>query len=128
MTKINLKNLNICENAIISFDGKVSLINIFTDISSKEFPAGFPKFAILASIEGENGNYSETIEIVSPTGQTVASTTGNAEIKNQGGNSFVANFVNIQFPVEGLYWIKVTVDGNVLTNKINHCILLKKIN
>ncbi len=127
MTKINLKNLNICENAIISFDGKVSLINIFTDISAKEFPTTFPKFAILASIEGENGMYSETIEIVSPTGQTIASTIGNAEIKNQGGNSFVANYVNTQFPTEGLYWIKVTVDGNVLTNKINHCVLVKKI-
>lgn len=124
---ISLKNVAICENVIVGFDGKISLINMFSEVSAKDFPALIPKVTLLISITGDNGPHSETVEILSQDGKVFASVTDKADIQGPGGNNFVANFVNVQFPLEGQYWIKVTVDGQVITNKINHFILVKKV-
>lgn len=36
---IKLKNVFVCENAVVAFDGKLSLINLFSEITAKGFPA-----------------------------------------------------------------------------------------
>lgn len=126
MNNIKLKNLQICEQVIVAFDGKVSIINIFSDINTKGFPAIHPKFCVLVSIKGQISRYKESIEIVSPDEKIIAKVEGEAEIKGEGGNNFIGNFINTPFNMEGKYWIKVMVDGTLLTSKDEHFILVKK--
>lgn len=124
---VKLKFLHICDEVILSVNGKISLINLFQFINSKEFPAIHSKFTVITHIKGYVSKYSETIEIISPSGEIVANVSGDAEIKNEeGGNNFIADFINIQLPLEGKYWIKVSIDGNILSNKDEHFFLAKK--
>mgnify|MGYP001560239814 CR=1 FL=1 len=126
MANIELKNVFVCENALVSLDGKLSLINIFTEITSKGFPAINPKFTILTSIMGTVGPHTEIIEIISPDGSSIAKVEGPADINGPGGNNFLANFINVAFPAEGKYWIKISVDDNPLNKKDENFILAKK--
>lgn len=128
MANIKLKNCFISENVIISSDNKISIINMFSEIKSLGFPVMFPKFNILVSISGDIGEYKEVIEIVSVLdNKVIVKTDGLAKIDGLGGHNFLATFVNIPFTNEGTYWIKVTVDGEVITNKNENTILLKKV-
>jgi len=123
---IKLKFLHACEQVIVSQAGSFSVINIFNEVDTNGLPAINPKFVIISSIIGPVGIYDQTIEIISPDGKPIAYSNGKSDIKGSGGNNFVANFINLAFPLEGAYWIKVTVDGNILTNKDEHYILVKK--
>ena len=128
MTNIKLKNIFICESVIVAFNGQLSLINLTSEITSTAFPAIHPKLTILVSIFGAGGTYDEKIEIVSINDdKTIAAVNGKAEIKGMGGNNFIANLINTVFPSEGKYWVKVTVGSDILTNKEDHVIVLKKI-
>lgn len=126
MNNIRLKNLQICEQVIVASDGRASIINIFSGINTKSFPAIHPRFCVLVSIKGPTGRYKESIEIVSPDEKTIVKVDGDAEIKGEGGNNFIGNFINTLFNTEGKYWIKVMVDGILLTSKDEHFILVKK--
>jgi len=125
---IKLKNIYICENVIVSFNGQLSLINITQEIISTAFPAMHPKLTVLISTVGEEGTYGEKVEIISLNNdESIASIEGKAEIKSQGGNNFLANFINVIFKEPGRYWIKITIDNNVVTNEKDHSIIVKKI-
>ena len=127
MAKIKLKNIYICESVIVSFNGQLSLINIIPEITAVAFPAIHLKLTVLVGIAGDEGSYEEKIEIISPNDDVLAIVNGKAEIKGQGGNNFIATFINTQFKESGKYWVRITVDGNILTNKDDHSILVKKI-
>ena len=127
MNNVQLKSLQICEQVIEAKDNKISLINIFSGISTKGFPVIHPKFAVIARVIGDNGRYTEKIEIVSPDNEILASVSGEIEIKGEGGNNFIANFINMKFSSEGGYQINIIVDGNVLSNKNEYFILVKKV-
>ena len=121
MANIKLRNIFICENVIVSFNGQPSVINLVSTITSNAFPAMHPKISILVSISGDNGIYDEKIEIVSvDDDKLIAQVNGKAEIKNAGASNFIGNFINTVFPKEGKYWFRVSVSGNILSNKEDH--------
>jgi len=128
MSSIKLKNIFVCENVIVSFNGQLSLINLVSEITSTAFPALHPRSTILVSVSGESGSYDEKVEIINLTDdKIIATVSGKIEIKDAGGNNFIASFINIVFPQEGKYWIKVVVDGITLTNKDEHFFNVKKV-
>ena len=128
--KIKLNFLHICDQVLVSCDGKLSLINIFSEIKSPGLPVIYPRFSVLTNITGPAGKYNQKIEIMTPSeDKSIAFTEGVSEIKSYGGNNFIANFINIPFGVEGKYWIKVIIDGkSILSKKDEHFIWIEKIN
>lgn len=128
MSNIKLKNIFICENVVVSFNGQPSLINLISEITSNAFPAIHPKLSILVSITGDNGTTdSEKVEIISVDDKKViAQVNGKAEIRGAGLSNFVGNFINTVFPKEGKYWIKVMVGADIITNENEHYIMVKK--
>ncbi|GEM_PF-5454552 len=128
MAQVKIKNIFICENVVVAFNGQISLINLTSEITSTAFPAIHPKLTILVSIFGDEGSYNEKIEIVSVNeDKVIATVNSKAEIKGTGGNNFIASFINTVFPNEGTYWIKVTIGSDVLTNKKDYTLVLKKM-
>lgn len=119
----------VCENVILSFNGQLSLINLISEIQTKGLPTILPKFVILTQSFGDIGSYKETIEIVSMDGNetVLARSEAQADIKDIGGNNFIATFYNVAFPAEGKYWVKVTLDGSIVTKKEEDFISIKKI-
>lgn len=126
MSKFKLNFLHVCDQVLIS-EGKASIINIFNIINTKGFPAIAPKFFILSNTSGESGRHEEKIEIISSEDEVVASISNEIELKDDGSNNFVASFVNLLFKKEGKYWIKISMGGDVLTNKDEYYFLVKKI-
>lgn len=124
-----LKNILVCENVIVSFNGQPSLINLVSEITSSAFPAVHPKLTIMVNITGDTGFYDEKIEIISLLSEKkiIATVGGKIEIKEQGGSSFVGNFINTIFPNEGKYWIKVSINNEVVSNEEDHFIQLKRV-
>ena len=128
MANIKLKSISVGENIIVSSpNGQISVINIVDIITSKGFPALHPKLGVLVRVVGDVGTYQETLEIISVEDEKIIATAkGNIEIKNKDeGNNFAADFVNVPFPKPGKYWLKVSVDGEILTDKSIHFIDLR---
>lgn len=125
MGNIKLNFLHICDQVLIS-EGKTSIINIFNIIRAVGFPAIHPRFAIITNISGDAGLFEEKIEIMSPNNELIAGVSGRAEIKSDGANNFISNFINLKFPVEGKYWIRIRVGEITLTQKDEYFILVKK--
>ncbi len=124
MANVKLNFLHVCENAFVSQDGKLSVVGIFNQIKAANFPAAHPKLSIVSSFAGDAGNYSEIIEIVSPTGEIIARAENNEiGIEKSGGSAnFIANFIGLVFSLEGKYIIRAKVNGNVL-NEDNFILL-----
>ncbi|HCC06271.1 TPA: hypothetical protein DEP94_02870 [Candidatus Nomurabacteria bacterium] len=128
MANLKLKGCFISESVIISNDGKVSIINLFSEIKTQGFPVVFPQFSVLINISGDVGEYQEIVEIISLSDNKVMATTkGLVKIEGKGGNNFLANFRNIPFTKEETYWIKVTVNGSVVTDKNENTLVIKKV-
>lgn len=128
MSNPKLKNVFVCESVVVAFNGQLSLINLISEITSTAFPAIHPKLTILVSILGNVGVYDEKIEIFSVNeNKTIATVSGKVEIKDIGGNNFIASFINTVFQSEGKYWVKVTLGSDILTNQEEHSFTLKKV-
>ena len=126
MANIELKFLHVCENALVSQGGNLSIVEIFNQIKADNFPAAHPKLAIVSSFSGDIGKYIEIIEIVSPKGEVIARVEkSEIEITKSGGAAnFIANFIGLIFSVEGKYLIRVKVNGRLLSE--DNFILLSK--
>jgi hypothetical protein len=130
MANIKLKHVFICENVIVSISGQPSLINlnISSEIVSTAFPAIHPKMTLLVITTGDSGSYNEKIEIVSADdNKTIVKTQGKIEIKEGGINNFIADFINTIFPKEGKYYIKISINEEIISNENEHFIKLKKV-
>lgn len=125
MEDVKLNFLHICENAFVSQDKKLSVINIFNQIRASNFPAAHPKFSIVTNISGIEGEYSEVVEIIAPNGEIVARAENNKMIiQKDGAANFIANFIGVVFPVDGKYKIVVKVN-NILVDEENFILLSK---
>ncbi|MFA5777059.1 MAG: hypothetical protein WC906_01310 [Parcubacteria group bacterium] len=114
MENVKLNFLHVCENASISREGKLSVIGIFNQIRFNRLPAVYPIFFIVVGLTGDEGVYSEEIQIISPDGEIAASVKNdNVEIKENGGSTnFLSSFAGFVFSKQGKYSIRVLVDGN----------------
>lgn len=110
-----LNYLHICDQIIVAQGtNNVSLINIFNEIRSKNFPAIHPRFSIISNTFGPKGNFKQEIEIIGPDGNSVAVTQGEIEFSGIGPNNFITNFINFLFEKPGEYSIRVKINGSVV--------------
>jgi hypothetical protein len=61
--KITIEFAHICENVLVANNGNLSIINIFNQIISSNFPAIHPIFFIVVGATGDEGDYEVDIEI-----------------------------------------------------------------
>ena len=128
MTKIKLNYALACDQAIVDTAGKISLIGIFGKIYTQSTPAVHSKFTIAINTLGTPGSsYIQKIEIINlQDNKSIISVEGKIEFKEVGINNFFGNFVNTLFPVFGKYWIKVSVDGEPITDPEKDYFLVEK--
>lgn len=61
----------LCDHALISQDGKLSLIGIFDRIMVPGLPIQHPRFFVVAVFDMAPGNYTVRVELLDPTGHNV---------------------------------------------------------
>lgn len=117
MVDIKLNFLHICENAFLSIDKKISIIGVFNKILANSFPAIHPILFIITNVSGKDGTYLETIEIIAPDETVIAKAENNIVVESNAHANFIARFVNLIFPVEGRYKIKISINGERLSDE-----------
>lgn len=125
MGKLKLNFVHVCENAFLSKDNKLNIIGIFNKILSFGFPAIHPKLFIVTNISGELSEFKEAIEIVSPNNKVIVNAENQIKIDENKSANFIAQFVGIPFENEGIYKIRILVDG-IIINEDNFIILRRK--
>ena len=125
MKNIKLNFLHVCENVLISQDGKISVIGVFNRLLTKGWPAIHPKFSVVTNISTSLEEYIEVVEIISPENKTIAKAKNKIIINKKGQSSnFVADFTNIVFPIEGKYKIRVSVNDKIISED-NYYIIVR---
>lgn len=116
--KTELNYLHICDAVIISKENNnLSLINIFNGIKGKSFPVVHPRFSIITNISGETGEHNQVVEIISPAGQVISRIEGKSSLVDNGTHNFIANFLMVTLPLAGRYFVRVTVDDDVVSKE-----------
>jgi len=128
MTNVKLNYILICDQAFFDEKGKTSIIGTFNRIESKGTPAIHPKFTIVVNIMGDkNTSHIERIEIINlQDNKTIAFIEKQINFKDFDMHNFLGNFVNTIFPTFGKYWIKISIDHNIISKKDEHYILVEK--
>ncbi len=116
----------LCDTAIEAKDGTVSLIRIIDTLTSVASgpnpPTNMPatQFTVMLVVMLKSGNARGRCELCIvpelPTGETKEplSFTVHLEGEERGQNVIVR--LTQQFPIEGLYWYNITLDGQKLTS------------
>lgn len=128
MENIKINYVLMCDQVIVDKYGKISIIGIFNKINAKNTPAIHTRFTITTNIMGRPGtSYAEKIEIINlQDNKSIAFVEGKLEFKETGRNNFFGNFINTIFPVFGKYWIKVSIDGEPITDPEKNYVLVEK--
>lgn len=81
----------LCDHALVSQDGKLSLIGIFDRIAVPGLPIQHPRFFVVAVFDMAPGNHTVRVELLDPTGHSVLQEQGveipvNVAALGQSGN------------------------------------------
>jgi len=103
----------LCDDVRQEMGGKFSLMGLFEAISSVNFPAVHPRFAIMNEWSGGRGEFTAKIRLLAPDRKAVIS---ESEAKlalfneTQHHRDISLRF-NTTFPAPGTYWIEMLIDN-----------------
>ena len=112
---IKLLFAHVCDTAFISDVSKnLNVIGIFENISARNFPATHPKFSVVSAIQGDAGDYNQTLTIANKqTGQEVSRVSGPSNITSPNGKAlFIGTFIMVTFPSAGQYLVNILINDN----------------
>lgn len=112
---IRLLFTHICDTAFISEGSKnLNIIGIFENISARNFPASHPKFSVVSSVQGDAGNYNQTLTITNKlTNEEISRISGPTNISMPNGKAlFIGTFVMTTFPSAGKYLVNILINDN----------------
>ena len=125
--KPKLNFAHVCDQVIVAQDtNNVTLVNLFNEIRSKNFPAIHPRFSIISNTSGPEGKYKQEIEIIDPDGNLVASSQGEVVYSGSGPNNFIVNFINFIFQKQGKYSVRIKIGEDILQEEAAS-ILVKQV-
>jgi len=72
MSKVSTELITLCDYALNSKDGKLSIMGIFDRIFVKQLPAKYPRFFIVVVLNGNStSKHDLSLQLTSPTGKTI---------------------------------------------------------
>jgi len=118
-TRPNLNFTLLCDDVRQEIGGKISLMGIFEEIYSTDFPAVHPRLAIMNEWADGIGEFDATLRILSPDRRTVIreNVTRLRLTDARYRHRDVSIHLNIEFREPGTYWIENYLDG-ILINSI----------
>ncbi len=111
-----VKTALLCDYAITSDDGKLSIMGIFGNINFPSLPNAYPRFFVVIIVSLDAGSHQVTLGIVDPTGQQMLpeppAVDVNVEIPGADTN-LVIDFNNLPFQRPGIHQVQLFVNGRL---------------
>ncbi len=116
MSKLNLNLLTMCDLAMVSQEGKLSIIGIFDRMFVRELPSSIARFYVVSVVTGKpREEYKISLQIKSPTGKDIIPTKELSIIPGENGqNNVLTEAVNLPLPELGEYKISLKNGGEKL--------------
>jgi hypothetical protein len=101
--KLHTEIITLCDYALISREGKLSINGIFDELRVQQFPGGIARAFFVATLRGK-ADTAYTLKISTETGKKVLNTL-NLDIRTSlnGKNNIILELVNLGFEKEGEY-------------------------
>jgi hypothetical protein len=108
----------LCDDVRLEVGNKISLMGVFQNIVVERLPVSIIKFAVVNHWRGE-GRHMTEVRILSPdkANLVVTSQPTQIEIPLGGFTDNVSFFVNVVFPVAGVYWVQ-TLANSVIVEEL----------
>lgn len=113
---LNLRFGVLCDYAMISGDGKLSIIGIFDHIGVMQLPVQHPRFFIVAVLQGQASSNVVEMELVAPDGRSLTrqEITIDPNAIAAGSGNLIAEVTMLPFEAPGKYEFRVHADGEEL--------------
>ncbi len=105
----------LCDDVRLEIGNKISLMGVFQNIMVERLPVSIIKFAVVNHWQGE-GRHTTEVRILSPDKVNIILTSQPTQIELPPGGftDNVSFFVNVIFPVAGVYWIQVLANSVIV--------------
>jgi hypothetical protein len=115
-SSLNLRLGVLCDHALISQDGKLSLIGIFDHIGVMQLPAQHPRFFVVAVLQGETEINAVEMELVAPDGRTLMREQIGIDPQaiSAGSGNLIAEVTMLPLEMTGRYEFRLHAMGELL--------------
>lgn len=120
MADLRLELLILCDHALTSKEGKLSIIGIFDRMFVRKIPSTFARFFVVAILIGKpDSKHNISLSIKDPQGKEVLPKTKEIAIKlgNQGRSNIITDIVNMPLSITGEFTISLSEKGKKLGEK-----------
>jgi hypothetical protein len=107
----------LCDYALTSDDGKLSVMGIFGNINFPTLPNATPRFFVVVILTLDAGSHPVRLGILDPSGQQVLTDPPTVEVNVQipgADTNLVVDFNNLPFNRAGIFQVQVFLDGRLL--------------
>jgi hypothetical protein len=110
--------MHICDYAFPAEGGKPCIIGIFDRIFAPAFPATHVYMTVAVNVKGQpHEKIPAKLELGRPNGDVLATLNANAELTGEGAGLMQFALVNVQFPEQGRYTFKLSINGRTLATQ-----------
>jgi hypothetical protein len=120
VSDLTLELLTLCDFALTSKEGKLSLIGIFDRMFVRKTPSTFARFFIVAVLKGKpDSQHQISLSIKDPQGNEVLPKAKEISIKlgSQGRSNIITDIVNMPLPTTGDYRVTLFMKEKKLGEK-----------
>lgn len=120
MSDLKLELLTLCDHALTSKQGKLSIIGIFDRMFVRKTPSTFARFFVVAVLIGKpDSEHKILLSIKDPQENEVLPKTKEIAIKlgNQGRSNIITDIVNMPLSITGEYTVSLSEKGKKLGEK-----------
>jgi hypothetical protein len=113
---LNLRLGVLCDHALISQDGKLSLIGIFDHIGVTQLPAQHPRFFVVAVLQGETESEAVEMELAAPDGRSLMREQIGIDPQaiSAGSGNLIAEVTMLPLEMSGRYEFRLHAEGALL--------------
>jgi hypothetical protein len=107
----------LCDYALTSDDGKLSMLGIFGNISFPSLPNAYPRFFVVIVISLDRGTHALRLGIVDPSGQQILPEPPTVEVRVEAPGSdtnLVIDFNNLPFNRSGIFQVQIFLEGRLI--------------
>lgn len=110
-----LKFALLADNVVIGEKNKPIIFGVFNEIKMESFPFTHPTFNVFTSWTGKKGDYMQTTQILTPTGQVFQKieNTKFSLTKEHPAINVSHRFQLVNFEMEGTYKVQILINGKV---------------
>jgi hypothetical protein len=115
----------ICDHALLSHDGKVSVIGIHDMVTLPAFPATAPVLFAVFRLRGTpNSSHQLRLELVAPGGEAIEHLAGEAWLGSTGVHTLMLALDDLTFPTPGRYSVRLSAGDRVIKSMALRMVLV----